>query len=367
MAVQGLTTSFSVYDLFGTQPMSTSTNDVLAKAYQANAEKQITKQQKLIANQSQVKIDAAKREMARWTPLTDGINSAQDNLNSAVSKAQSLDQTLFNMIDTLNTPTNISGDWSSQAARFDGLLSAITSMTGDDDPTNLLGSRQRGNTYQPNEVSYQASPNPQDQVTVYGSYAGSDTKITMADGTFWMPLGSQGIQNYTLYPVAPIGYPQSTGSGATTLDTPFNESSITFTTGQTVQNPQTYTGSVQRAGLGVMQSWLYDGLATPDGRARALQDIQNARTKLESITSSLTASQGLVAGDLAKVQQNIDDQAKLMTQLSTDANKEVQTYVTKVQAQVQQQLNAAVNVGATPVVQMIHVGGRVGRLFDLLT
>lgn len=48
-------------------------------------------------------------------------------------------------------------------------------------------------------------------------------------------------------------------------------------------NNQTYTGTLKRGGLGVLNAWGYDGLATADGKARATADIQAAMKKLDKL------------------------------------------------------------------------------------
>lgn len=365
MAVGGITTSFSAYGLFGVEPLTTSSSDTLAKAFQAHAEKQITKKQQEIADRSQVEIDAAQREMMRWMPLTDAITSAQSNVAEAQTRVQDLDKTLFKMIGTLNEPED--GDWSKAAAKFDGMRSALNSAGNSRDRSNLLGSVQRGNSYKANQIEYQVSPNPNDQATVFGRYVGADFKITMSDGSFWMPSSTQQIQRYSSFPNGTVGYPQSTASGAAGVDGTFSELSLSFSVGKVVQPQQSYTGNLQREGLGILQSWLYDGLTTASGRARALEDIEHARDILKNVASSLEAAMTQVTSDLTKVQSHIDEQQQAMTSASAAANEEVQTYVAKAQAEVQAQLTAAINVGATPAVQMIKVGGQIGQLFDLLT
>lgn len=365
MADMGSVQKFSPYAMFGVEPMTTSTSDILAKAYQANAEKQITKQQQLIADRSQVEMDAATREMRRWMPLTEGMTAAQGSISDAQSQVKALDGFLFKMIGTLNTPSD--GDWTKAAAKFNGLLSALNSAGNNSSPDNLLGTSRRGDSYKANQVEYQISPDPRDRTIIFGKYVGSDFKLNLPDGTFWMPSGSQQIQQYSSFPNGKIGYVQSTTNGATKLDSAFNAASLTFSVGNTVQAPQSYTGSLQREGLGVLQSWLYDGLSTAAGRARALEDIQHARNILKSVGSSLDTAMAQVSGDMVRVQSRIDEQQQILTRISDDANQQVQTYVAKAQAEVQQQLTAAANVEATPVVQLIKVGGRIGKLFDLLT
>lgn len=365
MPVPGFLSTYTVYDLFGTQPLTKSTGDSLAKAFMAQAEKQITRQQQQIAEKAQVDIDAARREMVRWLPVIESINAAKENISDARNRIESLDKTLVKMYSTLREPED--GDWTVQANKFNGLRSALVSAGTDKNSNNLLATVRRGDTYASNQVEYQASLDPRNVTVVFGRYLGSDYKINLPDDTFWMPSSTGQIQQYSSFPNGKIGYPQSTVSGSSAIEGTFDESALDFSVGNSVGPRQTFSGSLERFGLGVLQSWLYDGLETSEGRERALEDIEKARGILKNATFSFDAALARANNDLATAQSRFDEQQKAMGQLSQAANEKVETYVAKTQARVQSQLDALSSAQSSSAVQLIQVGGKVGQLFDLLS
>ena len=56
---------------------------------------------------------------------------------------------------------------------------------------------------------------------------------------------------------------------------------MTFTIAPDTANPQTFTGTIDREGIGIVDAWFYDNLSTEDGRDRALADLKSARKNIE--------------------------------------------------------------------------------------
>lgn len=113
---------------------------------------------------------------------------------------------------------------------------------------------------------------------IYGNDLTTNYYIEDTDGNKWYP--QQDTQNLKVYE----DYPHTEGSDAVsmvydngiTLDS-FSDPSVQFTIGADSASPETITGTLNREGLEVLNSWLYDGFNSQDGRDRALEDIYAAK------------------------------------------------------------------------------------------
>jgi hypothetical protein len=61
-----------------------------------------------------------------------------------------------------------------------------------------------------------------------------------------------------------------------------SDDTLTFTTGAGTAGEETFAGAIlHHEGIRVLDAWLYDGLATADGRARALADVEAAKDAID--------------------------------------------------------------------------------------
>jgi len=85
-------------------------------------------------------------------------------------------------------------------------------------------------------------------------------------------------------------------------------------------NGATYTGTLKRGGLGVLNAWGYDDLATDEGKARATADLKAAMKELDKIELEFRNSQS----GLDSILKRMDGQIKgLSDEYNKIANEEV--------------------------------------------
>ncbi|MBC7906149.1 MAG: hypothetical protein H7Y60_05295 [Rhodospirillaceae bacterium] len=80
----------------------------------------------------------------------------------------------------------------------------------------------------------------------------------------------------------------------------------------------TYTGTLKRGGLDVLNAWAYDGLSTPEGKAKATADINAAMKELDKIDleyrSNETGLSAIVKGMNGKIQGLTDEYNNIATE-----------------------------------------------------
>ena len=147
--------------------------------------------------------------------------------------------------------------------------------------------------YSPNQIEYRNDLGI-GSTTLTGTYIGTNFRIFADDGTVWEPeLGtdilqatsSQGgpKQEYTTDDGQTINKATSTRNGITlnSYDPDTGAISLDISIVPT-DAPITVTGTLERTGLGIMQSWFYNDFATEADRTAAFQDISDAEVDLTS-------------------------------------------------------------------------------------
>ena len=113
---------------------------------------------------------------------------------------------------------------------------------------------------------------------VYGNDLTTLYHIEDTNGDKWYPdQSTQILKTYT-------EYPHTEGDKAVTMiyeqgltvDS-FSDPSVAFTIGADGSSPESYSGTLNREGLQILNSWLYDSLSTQTGRDRALEDLYAAK------------------------------------------------------------------------------------------
>ena len=354
--------------LFGATPRNPA--DDLIKSYLKHAQTQITKQQQVMASRYDSEMVGYRDEILKWTPVSESISQARTKVDSAVSKITTMEKTVTSMINKLSSAMMSSTtDWKAVSQQLDTLRTTLNSSGNTSNASDLVGSVRRADTYTGNSLTYMSGPNKQ-QTTIQGTYLGTDYDIRLTDSTFFRSTGAQSMQRYTAYPQGKVGHSESVASGAISLAQPYDANNLTFTTGANVNvsGQTTYTGGVlQKHGLGILHSWLYDGLTTPEGRQRAMDDLKTAQDKMNIQYVSLTTQQTFM--DLqAKTAKDATETAKAKIQdVQSRAQTELQTYVTNAQREAQVNAEAAAAGYNNPVVKLLRTGGKIGALFDLMS
>lgn len=190
------------------------------------------------------------------------VGSIRANLDSATS---------FAVLARNGTAQSFSG----LARSFNASLNALNNAaeSGFDSP-NLLGANGTSS------FSYIATDNAATR-TVAHKYLGTDYSITDSGGDRWIREGDFTKILVQIDPAtgAKTGKKASVNDGLR-LDS-IAGNAVTFTINFKTSDAEQFTGTLSRSGLEVLDAWLYEGLETVAGRARAIDDIAAAKATLD--------------------------------------------------------------------------------------
>ncbi|NVK17370.1 MAG: hypothetical protein HWE30_01600 [Methylocystaceae bacterium] len=201
-------------------------------------------------------LDTIKNTSTRLDGVLNRLDSMIRNINQAQQTSEDPDEffrpagyaaahdSYFRQLDDLIQNTRVN----------DNLLSSNTSSTRY--PINLNGTTSQ----------------------VYGNDLTTKYYIEEADGTKWYPdQSSQIFRDYSDYPFTEGDESVSMIYGQGLTVDSISGTDVDFTIGANGASPQSYSGTLHREGLEVLNSWLYDGMETQDGRDRALEDLYAAK------------------------------------------------------------------------------------------
>ncbi|MGE4529366.1 MAG: hypothetical protein AB7D00_13450 [Rhodospirillaceae bacterium] len=225
----------------------------------------------------------------------------------------------------------------------------------------------------PNTITFQTNL-AGNETSLTGTYVGSDYYITDSDGTVWVPdPGSSTITQYTVYNTE--NEPDSTkadGFASTRngmqLDSYDAETgAITFTVNPDNEDlKETRTGTISFGGLGLMQSWFYDGLDTEEGRAAAVAAIDKADDLMTAAESRMVSMATSVKAADARADDEMSDLKDARSQAMRD--ELVDTYA--LQIKQQQELQVLQNTFSNMAQQQtyyeqIFAGVSKGPFYDI--
>ncbi|MBC8338802.1 MAG: hypothetical protein H8E39_08945 [Alphaproteobacteria bacterium] len=237
----------------------------------------------------------------QYEVIRTGQQTAIEVANQRTGKARetSLELTkiisfLSNVVDRIKTLRRLSDGLTAEvakadrfgsgdnAAQFDITLAQLDSVAKQaSDAPNLLNSS-------PDDDFAFLTTEDGRVVTLSGAALGTGYTITEENGNFIFsdheaavlrqvdplkePFSAPLSANYVLY---------SKNVRLDEIDT-FDPDKVTITIYPDTNAAQTYTGTVSREGLGILDSYLYDGFATAAGRSRAFEDLRAARNTIDA-------------------------------------------------------------------------------------
>lgn len=229
------------------------------------------------------------------TLKVDGVLT-ESALQVALDNADEIRPLLFQLkIDV----ENAANDPEFYASRFDDTLAEIFSIANSGE---LSGNTGRA-SFQNNQASY-AIDQFGHTATVYGAFLASDYYITDSSNGFFVPeFLSDSLQQFESYPNNELG-DAFTVKGIQ-LDS-FDGTNVTFTVDAGQASEATYSGTVNRGGLGVLHSFFYD-FTTASGRSEAAADVQSAREAFEREVLRLESEQTRVQNAIDRLDELIED------------------------------------------------------------
>jgi len=214
----------------------------------------------------------------RWKRVQKNIGAASSALAANIGNLKSIKSKLDAMLSAVNKADQRADqegfDPSGYAMSFDALLKSVSASTADKGRNiNLIGKRDVTLDYTVDIYGRQES--------VSSVSLDNDYYIIDSNGDRWVLNREAGnIKRYTSYPDEPTsdvgGFPD--GIRLNSVD---GDDNISFTIAPDTASPQTFSGTLYRSGLNVMDSWYYEGLGTADARDTAVSDIHSARTAIK--------------------------------------------------------------------------------------
>lgn len=267
----------------------------------------------------------ATQEIARLTNFKEKVNDSV----SAVSKARSAIEWVEKYLDEMRTDLTLligstsDTDRAATAASFNENIKNINGqVNGANQATKIGNLNLIGNTKGPNwdtDDIYTPTSENGGFVQIEGAYVGIDYEITDGSGFKWRLDNADN----TYYQHSSDSTNEKTGSSIALTDLTLD--SYDSTTGAIVYSGTTgLSGTVTKAGLGLMNSEFYSSFADDTSVQEAITAIDKAKTVLSQQSASITADASLLEGRINLVTKKIsllkEEQRDIRTEELTESS-----------------------------------------------
>ena len=249
--------------------------NVLARL-QENFQAQAEQRARVIGNEFQSRTNSVELRAAPWRDVKDATDEATSKLSETLGRVRRMKENLDGLVKQVVEAGRLAEAGETQfdvrAALFNSLVRGLVNIAEDGGSRpNLLGPAEPTYRYQIDANGAEAS--------VRGAHLGSDYRVVDTNGDWWVPdRDARHLKKYDSFPDTPTNEVGAFEDGLR-LDS-LVDTTITFTVGPNTGSPQSVTGELVRDDLGLIDAWYYDSLETADGRARALEDLDDVRTAL---------------------------------------------------------------------------------------
>lgn len=259
------------------------------------------------------------------------FNHATDALDDVVTQLQNMREQASDAIEDNEYARN----------KFDLALNLINIKVDSYEPDlNPIGNVDKTD-WSPNTVTYRTDTIAATK-SLTGTYAGADFTITTSDGTVWRPEEGTNI----LQKIDTDGDIDTTLS--TSMTTGIELSAYDEDTGEITisvryagdEDPISVTGSLERAGLGIMPSWFYrsqnsidaglPAMSTAEDVQLAMDDIDTAMINVTVANSVISAGTAQVDSSMGIIDRQLDDlssEKKAALEENIEARQDLQTEV----------------------------------------
>ncbi|NKD77416.1 hypothetical protein HEQ60_06535 [Haematospirillum sp. H1815] len=258
---------------------------VVTAKLQETIQNQLNAKAAMIGDRYAASVSAKGLDRAKWARTEDSVRGAVDKIDYALQALTDIANTLPQMkyvvqkatADSVEKPENLKAYAQTLQSYIRSMDVSITSARG---RTPLLDSQSGGLIYRTGIT--------EGEQTEYGRDLSTRFSLEKDNIRWEADRASNSLIEY-------VDGKATKNSGLLTggarLDAINTDGTVDFTIGASTASPQTMTGfTLKRSGLDVADSWFYEDLATEDGRARALKDIETARgtiavqkTRIESM------------------------------------------------------------------------------------
>jgi len=285
-----------------------------------------------ISGTFQAKINAVNLRADRHRDLEADLSAHDKRIGNVINRIKSIRFGLDNLLSTLtkaNQDEEIDANASGYQSAFDSIVNGLrkTAESTNDSP-NLIGRIGTQSLKYPLNISGVTQ-------SVTGTYLGTDYYITDADGKRWQPeRGSKLLRQYDDYPKDPSTKVANLDTGLR-LDS-LVDNNLSFTTRPDTAGAETFAvATLHHEGVRVLDVWLYDGLATADGRTCALADVQAAKdainlelSRYEIVRSTIgyygCKTELTVNGYQAETETLLIEQARAIGEAQADLQRQLQ-------------------------------------------
>ncbi len=273
----GTTTSLSGATQSTAQRLAQIQGRQLSAQLSTQYNQKLARESKVIQDSYTSKINYNTYKIKPYEDMKQNISDAKDVVSNSLSRIEGM----LNRIETLRLTVNNaeqaeeSGDYfdsSGYAAAFDSILNSVRDLASNTrTKTNLLASNTR-------TLEYPTAPTGS-YGTIQGLNVESDYYIVDQDGKRWQPnYSGDFIRRYDTYPDEETS---TVGSFDSIVVDSISGDDIEFTIGSETASPQTFTGTIYRKGIGVLDSWLYSKLDNDTTRTTAKDDLEAAEEVLK--------------------------------------------------------------------------------------
>lgn len=274
-------------------PLSASNykNALLLSGLQTQYGSRIAAKAALIESGYGTKLAGVDRQAQTWRDVQADLEKPRAVIGDTIGRLKGMRGLVESLINTVNK-ANLdpqSGTLSDgYRATFDSVLKSLRSRVDQAaDSPNLLGKTGARELLIPTGVHGAT-------LSVHQNFKGTDYKILDSSGDQWAPdyIGHL-LRRFDSYPEQPSSVSGNLVGGVR-LDG-LTGDDVTFTIAPATANPQTFTGTIDREGIGLVDAWFYENFSTQDGRDRALSDLKAAKKavnqEIDRYQGTLTAIQ----------------------------------------------------------------------------
>ena len=279
----------------------------------------LSQQQSVATSQAQARINSANRSASDWLDVKTDLQETILFLEDLVRRIDNISDITMNMLTTTFKAEN--GDTISDLgyeATFNSQLRSWNTEAQDRGGNpNLIGSTsQRTYSYVTDVSGAMETVDRFDLTTGY--------TITDTGGDLWQKESDFGSILEQVDPAtgAKIGKFTSITGGLELVS--LTGDTVVFNINAGTADEGQFTGTLSRTGLGVLDAWLYEGLATDTGRDNAAADLHEARATIKAQLAQFQAALATAEFYEASAGNNIDALSNTIDSLTLSLALELQ-------------------------------------------
>ncbi len=269
------------------------------------------------------KVSTIDFESDRWADVKAGIYTVTSAFDHAADSMETIRASILELGAGISkAATDVDLGRQRYDAAWQRIRDAADSYSATYNPIGKVDSE----SWTPNTISYKEAPGSS-MVSLSGTYAGTDFRITTADGTVWRPDDGFVLQEYNgdgskgdglasmKNAVTLTGYDEATG--AITIEINHGD------------HVEAVSGTLEQGGMKIMPSWFHDGFATPEGLADARTGMRGAMSRYTLANSVVVSGQERIAQSTRKVDDALDSLTKeksdaLRTQMEDSLQRQIE-------------------------------------------